>query len=178
MGKSLGKLIIIYITCSLIGWCHFHATPYRRERMGPACIRVMACRLVGDKPLLEPMLTVNWTTRHIVQWNLNQNTNFSFNKVHLKVPSTKWWRFSSVPIELSPSRRFKSWAIHLWFCLCDKLVRTSKFTLTSEIDAIPNVTRFLSLTWRKASVTDALRHVPDRPLEGPTHFAIWMIYFE
>ena len=35
----------------------------------------MACRLVGDKPLSEPMLEcwniVNWTLRNKFQWNLN-----------------------------------------------------------------------------------------------------------
>ena len=36
----------------------------------------MACRLVGAKPLSEPMLdVVNWTLRDKLQWNLYRNSN-------------------------------------------------------------------------------------------------------
>ena len=35
----------------------------------------MACRLIGAKPLLEPMLEfVNWTHRKKLWWNFNQNS--------------------------------------------------------------------------------------------------------
>ena len=36
----------------------------------------MACRLVGAKPLSEPMMDiVYWTLRNKLQWNLNRNSN-------------------------------------------------------------------------------------------------------
>ena len=35
----------------------------------------MACRLVGAKPLSEPMLGYYWTLRKKLQWNIDRNPN-------------------------------------------------------------------------------------------------------
>ena len=36
-------------------------------------------------------LFVNWTIKNTLQWNSNQNTKFSFRKMHLKMLSAKLW---------------------------------------------------------------------------------------
>ena len=67
----------------------------------------MACRLVGAKPLSEPMLEYCW------YWPLGTNFNeisvnictFSFKKIHFKISSGKWHPFSlglSMLKQLSP----------------------------------------------------------------------------
>ena len=54
----------------------------------------MACRLVGAKPLPEPMLAlVNWTPRNKLQWNVNRNSYIfiqenSFENVVWKMAAT------------------------------------------------------------------------------------------
>ena len=47
----------------------------------------MACRLLGAKPLPEPMLVfiVNWTLRNKIQWNTDQNTKFVIDKNALEM---------------------------------------------------------------------------------------------
>ena len=62
----------------------------------------MACRLVGAKPLSEPILDiVTWILRNRLQWNWNQNPEEnSLKKMRLKMSSAKfcpfrlgpWWR--------------------------------------------------------------------------------------
>ena len=37
---------------------------------------------------------VNWTLENKLQWNFNENSKFSFRKMHLKISSAKWRRFS------------------------------------------------------------------------------------
>ena len=50
----------------------------------------MACRLVGDKPLLEPKLEYCFLTlRNKLQWNINQNLYNSFKKMYLKMSFAK-----------------------------------------------------------------------------------------
>ena len=40
----------------------------------PSLVQIMACHLVGAKPLSKPYWTiVNWTLRNKLQWNLKQN---------------------------------------------------------------------------------------------------------
>ena len=47
---------------------------YARYQSNPSLVQMMACRLVGAKPLPEPMLEiVNWTLRNKHQWNLNRD---------------------------------------------------------------------------------------------------------
>ena len=59
----------------------------------------MACRLVGAKPLTEPMLNiVKWTLRNKIQWNFNPTSSIfyfflSVKKMRLKVSTVKWRLF-------------------------------------------------------------------------------------
>ena len=39
------------------------------------------------------LLLINWTLMVKLQWNFNQNTIFSFTKMHLKISSVKWRPF-------------------------------------------------------------------------------------
>ena len=52
----------------------------------------MVCRPFGAKPL-HCWLVVNWALKNELQWNLNQNTEISFMKMHLKASSVKWRPF-------------------------------------------------------------------------------------
>ena len=79
-------------------WCMGHSvyssppsTAYMRRWTGSALVQVMACRLVGAKPLSEPMLglIVNSTIRNKLQLNSNRHTFCSFTKMHLKMSSAK-----------------------------------------------------------------------------------------
>ena len=45
----------------------------------------LAWRRIGDKPLPGPLLP----------WNFDQNTNFSFTKMHLKMSFAKWCIYAS-----------------------------------------------------------------------------------
>ena len=51
----------------------------------PSLVQIMACRLVGTKPLSEPM-------QEIVNWNL-KIVIFLFKKMRLKMLSAKWQPF-------------------------------------------------------------------------------------
>ena len=55
--------------------------------------QIMACRLFDAKPLYEPMLLyiVNWTLGNKRQWHLNQNEQFSYKKMYIKIASVKCW---------------------------------------------------------------------------------------
>ena len=52
----------------------------------------MACCLVGAKPLTEPMLWY-WTIGTNFSQILSEIHTFSFEKMHLKISSAKWWQF-------------------------------------------------------------------------------------
>ena len=71
----------------------------------------MACRLIGTKPLAEPMLNiVNWTLRHKIQWNFNPISSifvllFSVKKMRLKVSTVKW-RFFCLGINVLKGRDY------------------------------------------------------------------------
>ena len=39
------------------------------------------------------MAIVNWILKNKLQWNYNENSNFSFKKMPLKMSSAKWWPF-------------------------------------------------------------------------------------
>ena len=55
----------------LEAWQYFHLPG---QGTGAALVQVMACRLLGAKPLPEPMwLTVNWTPGNKFQRNMNGN---------------------------------------------------------------------------------------------------------
>ena len=54
----------------------------------------MACRLVGAKPLFEPMLEyVNSNLRNKSQWNLKQNSYIFIQEMHFKISYGKWRQF-------------------------------------------------------------------------------------
>ena len=49
-------------------WCIYASVNW------PPLVQIMACRLVGAKPLSEPKLEIcNWILANKLQWNLNQN---------------------------------------------------------------------------------------------------------
>ena len=51
---------------------------YMRQWAGSTLVQIMACRLIGAKPLSKQMVGyfVKWTLRNKLQWNFNQNTKF------------------------------------------------------------------------------------------------------
>ena len=50
---------------------------YMHQRMGSTLVQIMACCLLGTKPLSKWMLViVNWTLGNKLQWKFNQNFNF------------------------------------------------------------------------------------------------------
>ena len=62
---------------------------------GSAFVQIMACRLIGAKPLSRPILGyVNWPLRNELQWDFNKNTKCTFSKVHMNISSAKWRPFS------------------------------------------------------------------------------------
>ena len=76
---------------------------------------------------------VNWILRNKLQWNFNQNTKFSFTKMHLKLSSAKWSPFCPSRDELSDvsvtskssdawsrmvtSKYFCQWLLIIWLRL-------------------------------------------------------------
>ena len=62
-----------------------HLTPpsdaYMRQWIGSASVQIMACAYSAPSHYLNQCwYIVNWTLGNTLQWNLNQNTNFSFHK--------------------------------------------------------------------------------------------------
>ena len=54
----------------------------------------MACRLVGAKPLSEPMLDiVDWTLRNKLQWKIDRNSNIF---IHEKAFESVVWEMASI----------------------------------------------------------------------------------
>ena len=59
----------------------------------PPLIQIIACRLVGTKPLSVNQCwnIVNWNIRSKLRWNFNRNWYISLKKkMHLKILSAKW----------------------------------------------------------------------------------------
>ena len=102
--KCISKWHICKMTTILSHLQYVNSSPpsatYMCRWTGPPLVQVMAFCLFSTKPLPEPMLTycqldqcwliVNWIPGNKLQWNLNQNTKFSFMKMHLKMSSAKW----------------------------------------------------------------------------------------
>ena len=58
---------------------------YIRQWTWSALVQIMACRLIGAKPLSGPMLDiVNWTLRNKLQWNFNQSTKLFIHEIALE----------------------------------------------------------------------------------------------
>ena len=56
-------------------------------------VQIMACRLLGTKPLSEPMITYNELApkeQNSVKFLIKIRT-FPFTKMRLKMPPGKWW---------------------------------------------------------------------------------------
>ena len=69
----------------------------------------MACRLDGVKLVSEPVLCyVNLTLENKLQWNFNQNTNFSFTKMHLKYRLRKGGNFVQGEMNWTTPRHIKA----------------------------------------------------------------------
>ena len=51
------------------------STVHMSQWTGSALVQIMACRLIGTKPLPELILTVDWTCRNKFQGHFNQNSN-------------------------------------------------------------------------------------------------------
>ena len=52
-------------------------------------VQIIACRLLGTKPLIGPMMS--WTTDYKLQYDLNQNTSIIRQENNLNMLSAKWW---------------------------------------------------------------------------------------
>ena len=78
---------------------------YMHRRPEPSFVpaRHAACWVPTDTKLYNgAILIVNWAIKNKLQWNLNQNTNIFFKKVHLKVASkiSAIW-FRSLCVQMS-----------------------------------------------------------------------------
>ena len=71
---------------------------------GSALVQIMACRLVGARPLPE-------ATLNKLQRNMKQNTKLSFREIHLKMSFVKWRPFFSG--EMSSVVRSAMWSLTL-----------------------------------------------------------------
>ena len=66
--------------CRQIIWLHSYSrappsAAYMRQWTESALVQIMACRLLGAKPLFKPSwFLVNWTLRNKLQWIFNRNT--------------------------------------------------------------------------------------------------------
>ena len=56
-------------------------------------VKIMACRLIGAKPLSESIMTVNWTPRT----KFSEIWQFSYKKINLKLSPVEWCPFNSQP---------------------------------------------------------------------------------
>ena len=69
---------------------------YMRQLIGSALVQIMACRLFGTKPLSKPVLEDcqldSWEGTNVSEI-LIKIQNFSFTKMHLKIPFAKWRPF-------------------------------------------------------------------------------------
>ena len=69
------------IFCCFIAYFSFSfnssspSATYMHQWIGSALVEIMACHLVGAKPLSQPRLEYcyNWSIRNKLQWNFNQN---------------------------------------------------------------------------------------------------------
>ena len=59
------------------------------------CLHWLVTCLAPSHCLNQCWLIVNWTLWNKLQWNWNQNSNFSFLKMYLKMLSAKWRPFCS-----------------------------------------------------------------------------------
>ena len=66
------------------------STAYIRRWIGYALVQIMACRLLGTKPLSIPMLGY-YQLGTIFSELLIKIRDVSFTKMHLKTSSAKWW---------------------------------------------------------------------------------------
>ena len=81
----------------------------QHHRIRSALVQVMACCLFDDKSqwlvacsttshyLNQCWHIAKWTFRNKLQWNVNQNTNISIKKMHLKMSAAKCLPFHSGP---------------------------------------------------------------------------------
>ena len=54
---------------------------YMRQGIGSALVQIMACHLLGAKPLSnQSCVVVTWTLRNKLKWNFNQNTKLFIHK--------------------------------------------------------------------------------------------------
>ena len=69
---------------------------------GSKLVQIMACRLFGAKPLLEPMLTfLNWILTIKLKWSSNQDTKFFIHENIFKNAYVKWRPFCPMVDELN-----------------------------------------------------------------------------
>ena len=84
----------------------------------------LVARSVPSHYLNQCWFIINWTLGNKFQCNLNENSNFSFKKMHLKILSAKWQPFclslnvlSLLVLKLEESRITQSvpWLLMPWF---------------------------------------------------------------
>ena len=74
--STVNMISTLCLLCQILTHPRPPGAAYRRQWIGSALVRIMACRLFGANPLSKPMLgycIVNWTLRSKLQWNYNQN---------------------------------------------------------------------------------------------------------
>ena len=128
MNKRMGS---IYPESYMPSVWHWHSSSprsasYMRQWTGWALVQIMACSLIGAKPLSKPSWNiVNWTLRNKLQWNSNKLQNFSYMEMHLKMSSAKWRPFCPGEDEL------KHDYTHNY--LCHELPSPSLINMTSPV---------------------------------------------
>ena len=86
-----------YIFCG--GWTsQVNLSPlsaaFMRQWIGSELVQIMAVAYSAQSRYLNQCrVIVNWNLMNKFQKNCDQNTKLSFTKMHLKIPSTKWWLF-------------------------------------------------------------------------------------
>ena len=75
-------------------WLNSLRPGYMCHWTGSLLVQVLACRLLGAKPLPEPVMTYCQLDQGIYyNWILFRFQNFSLNKMPFKMLSAKWWPF-------------------------------------------------------------------------------------
>ena len=81
---------------------------------GSTMIQVMACRLLGAKPLPEPVLVYYQLDSRKFQWNLNRNLSPHSTKCIWKCRLPKWWPFCPAGDWLTPLCFVSTWCPTFW----------------------------------------------------------------
>ena len=135
----------------------------------------MACRLVGAKPLSEPMPIVNWALMNKLQWNFSQNSNIFIQENAFESVVCEMAAILSRPqcvkvlphrilpqIDIDPSTKWltmKTSSHESFFCVTGPLCgefNNHRHPLYRSITGCDNSSKLFNppLSWTKLTLTD------------------------